>query len=183
MGETTSIEPEQLKKVPLFQNLSEAECKQLADISSVIAFEPGEVVLRQGKSSQNLWVVLEGTCEVLKQLPDAGRGNHHEVKLAAIEPLQTFGEMSFFHSAPHSANVKAATSVKLMRLRREDYDTLLASSSWAAYKLSLNTVSTLAQRLRRMDDWVAELLTANPETSEPEWRQFRAKLFGQWNNL
>ena len=68
------------------------------------------------------------------------------------------------------------------------------------YDLAYNVVESVASRLRRMDDWVAELNaqlhpdangtvdgnTAGGHMAEgkdklPEWRQFRNKLFVGWN--
>ncbi|MEK6235205.1 MAG: cyclic nucleotide-binding domain-containing protein [Planctomycetales bacterium] len=184
MSKSSELSAEVLEGVPIFYHLSEADRRQLAGVASAVIYEEGEVILRQGKISQNLWIVLEGKCEVIKELT-ADTGDKEEIILAELEPFQSFGEMSFFHSAAHVANVRAATRLKLMRLEREAFDGLLANGSEAAYKLTLNTVTTLAERLRHMDDWVAELLSEAPEgeTDAPEWRRFRDKLFEQWSNL
>ena len=43
---------------------------------------------------------------------------------------------------------------------------------------------SLADRLRRMDEWVAELAAHNPPGERvPEWSAFRDKLFNDWNRL
>jgi CRP-like cAMP-binding protein len=145
-------------------------------------FPTGAEVLRQGAACQNLWVMLDGECEVVKQLPD-GPGTH-EVVLATLKPLENFGEMSFFQAAPHSAAVRARGPVKLLRLKRKDYDKLLEHGNGAAYKLAYNTVHSLAERLRRMDDWVATLLaeSAKGKKKPPgEWSHFRDQLLKAWN--
>ena len=56
----------------------------------------------------------------------------------------------------------------------------------AAYKLAYNIVESVANRLRRMDEWIAELSSdddkhADGEEKQPEWRKFRDKLFNGWN--
>ena len=129
---------------------------------------------------RNLRIVLEGECEVVKQLNHAAA--QHEVVLATLRPHDNFGEMSFFQPAPHSAAVHASGPVKLWRLTRESYDQLIAHGNGAAYKLAYNTVQNLADRLRRMDDWVATLVSENSKKKPPgEWLHFREQLLKEWN--
>ena len=169
--------PECLEQIPLFGALSKSECTQLMEISTSRTFQPGENVLEQGRQSQELWVLLEGKCEVFKS-PEGGRPGF---TLATLEPFSSFGEMSFFHSAPHSASVRAATRVKLLCIRRERFDELTSREPAVAYKLAVNTVGSLAERMRRMDQWVGELLSKGIADQRPsEWSQLRDKLFESW---
>jgi hypothetical protein len=104
--------------------------------------------------------------------------------------------MSFFHKAPHSANVVAETALKLVCIQRCDYEDLIRDGAWGAYKLAFNAVEILAERLRRMDDWVADLTRAQPPAlaaagsngnvnvnngNGSEWSHFRDRLFENWN--
>ena len=185
------ISAEMLRKIPIFGRMNDTERRQLAEIGETVSYAPGDVILRQGGSSQNLWVVLVGNCEVVKD-PDANQTRAKEVRLAMLEPYSNFGEMSFFHPAPHSASVRAQSAVKLLRIERADYEELVEEGASAAYKLSCNAIDSLAERLRRMDEWVAELLLAAAPGAEaasdgvvservPEWSRFRDKLFTGWN--
>ena len=173
------VSVEILRELPLFVNLNETECRQLAEIISTMTVVPAEVILRQGERSQDLWIILEGTCEVIREV-EQGAGD--AVVLATIGPRNHFGEMSFFHPAPHSAHVRAKTAGKLLRIRHSDYQDLIDDGVWAAYKLAYNVVDSLAERLRRMDEWVTELLSKEiPDSIQPEWNNFREKLFTRWN--
>jgi CRP/FNR family cyclic AMP-dependent transcriptional regulator len=170
-----------LEKIPAFRNFNESERRQLVEIAQEKSFAPGEHVIEQGKSSQYLWILLEGRCDVIKDSVRDGA-----VPLAELEPYNFFGEMSFFSPAPHSANVVAKTPVKLLSIARADYDDLIREGVIAAYKLAYNIVESVATRLRRMDEWIAELSTDHEkrETGKekpPEWREFRDKLFNGWN--
>jgi CRP/FNR family cyclic AMP-dependent transcriptional regulator len=170
-----------LRSIPLFHNLNETECRQVAEVIQMHSFSAGEVVIRQGESSRNLWVMIEGECEVAKRvsLDDAAS---ESVVLAMLEPYNYFGEMSFFHPAPHSADVRAKTNVKLLKISHVDYQDLIAEGVWAAYKLAYNVVQGLAERMRRMDDWVTDLiLRHDKDGTQPEWSEFREKLFTGWN--
>ena len=81
----------------------------------------------------------------------------------------------------HSASVRALSEVEVVRLPREKYDLLLRGGSLAAYKLAFNTMGVLVERLRRMDDWIADRMERNnaPEHHE-EWMDFQSKLYTGW---
>ena len=74
--------------------------------------------------SQNLWILLEGTCEVFRQ-ENGGEPGSLPLVLATLEPYAAFGEMSFFQTAPHSASVRGETRVKLLCLTKSQSDELL----------------------------------------------------------
>ncbi|MGE0608704.1 MAG: cyclic nucleotide-binding domain-containing protein, partial [Pirellulales bacterium] len=122
------------KQVPIFKNMNDTERRQLLAIAKVQEFSQGEVILRQGKSSQNMWVLIEGECEVIKE-PETSHTGEQPVRLALLEPHNNFGEMSFFHPAPHSATVRALTNVRVLRIEREDFEELVQEGCSAAYRL------------------------------------------------
>jgi len=181
---SSTVGVELLRNVPIFRGMNETEYRQLAEVLKAHTFNPGDFVLRQGESSRNLWVLLEGECEVTRHV-ELSDSSGESVLLSVLAPHQHFGEMSFFEPAPHSADVRARTAVKLLRIAHGDYDDMIREGIWVAYKLAYNVVTSLAERLRRMDQWVVELLTDQPATVSqvPEWNAFREKLFNRWSNL
>lgn len=173
------VDVDVLQSLPIFEGLTPGECLQIAEIAEPASYRAGEAIIEQGTSSQVLWIVLDGTCEVLMRFD--GQGNHHPAVLAELGPLSNFGEMSFFHRAPHSASVRAKTDAKLLRIERGKFDALIPREGSAACKVALNTIETLAERLRRMGQWVAELSAEKkPHRKEPEWNQLREKVFDGW---
>lgn len=172
---------EALRRCSLFVGLDDAECRQIAGILREFQAEPGELILRQGETEQELWLLTSGACDVIRQA-DARRPDDEPVVLATLEPGETLGEMSFFQPAPHSASVRAKTAVTLLRISRRDFDDRVNHGCRASYKLAVNMVGTLAQRLRQMDQWVGELLQEeDAPPKQAEWSGFRDKLFKEWN--
>ncbi|MCX7402708.1 MAG: cyclic nucleotide-binding domain-containing protein [Planctomycetia bacterium] len=172
-----------LKTIPLFQGFNDTDYSQITDVSNVVTFETGKLVLEQGAVSRDLWVLLEGTCEVSRRI-DPHKPDSKRVVLAMLEPPGHFGDMSFFSPSPHSADVTTVTAVKLLRITHPDYKELIAEGVQVAYKLAYNVTESLVRRLRRMDDWVAELAASSgshEEAHHPEWQSFREKLFDRWN--
>jgi len=178
---TLPIPDKLCQDVPIFAGLNAGECRQLADIATVQSFVPGEILVEQGGMSRTFWILLEGTCEVIRKL-DESTSLDEAVILAVLAPNTHFGEMSFFRPAPHSASVRAKTAGRAMRIARIDYDDLIRDGVWGAYKLAYNVTQTLADRLRRMDEWIGELMAHRPPAEcDGEWTKFREKLFTEWN--
>jgi CRP-like cAMP-binding protein len=167
-------------KVPILANLSEDDCRYLQMVAETLDYQPGQIVIRQGEESRNLWIVLNGKCEVIRE-PDAANNGERPVVLAQLEPHQHFGEMSFFNPAPHSVSVRAKTALRLLRFSRAHYDRLVEEDRPAAYKIAFNAIAGLAQRLRHLTDRVAELENISPSEAHSEWSTFRGKLFDGWN--
>lgn len=172
-----TLPDKEIGRLAIFQGMDENELRQALDSADEMQFEPGEVILREGKRSQNIWIALEGDCEVVKCLDDGD-----ETVLATLKSPSIFGEMSFFYPAPHSATVRALGEMRVLRIRREAYDRLAARNGGAALKIVFNLAHVLSDRLRRMDNWVARLVHEHEDDGKRnEWRDFRSKLYGDWN--
>ena len=183
MNAAAMPDPDALRAIPLFQEFNATDFSQVLDVAERVAFEPGRLILEQGATSRDLWVLLGGTCEVSRRV-DPARSDSRRVVLAVLEPPGHFGDMSFFSPSPHSADVRALTAVDLLRITHADYRELIAEGVKAAYKLAYNVTESLVRRLRRMDDWVAELAAStsgHADAHRPEWQRFREKLFDRWN--
>jgi CRP/FNR family transcriptional regulator, cyclic AMP receptor protein len=165
-----------LSRCSLLQDMTPSEIEEVLELCEPRTYPAGTTILKEGKSVQYLWIVLRGTCRVVKSMKTGG-----EQELARLEAGAVFGEMSFFNPAPHSASVITVTEVEVMRLPRDRFDRLELTGSRAAYKITRNTARTLAERLRRMDQWTGELVE-KPEAAghREEWREFRSKLYSDW---
>ncbi len=166
----------ELARCPIFLEMTPDECQEVLDLAEVTTFPAGETILHEGHSIQMLWIILRGRCEVVKSME-----NGQEQQLAVLERGGLFGEMSFFHPAPHSASVRALSEIQVMTLSREKYEQLEQSGLRAAYKIAASTARVLADRLRRMDEWAFDFVQ-RPDVGNhrEEWREFRAKLYTDW---
>jgi CRP/FNR family transcriptional regulator, cyclic AMP receptor protein len=163
-------------KCPLFRGMTTPERQELMGLLDPCEYAPGDVILAEGDSVQRMWILLAGQCRVTKK-----SASGVEQELSLLEPFGTFGEMSFFQPAPHSASVKALTAVETACLSRARYDMLLRVGSFAAYKLAFNTMNVLIERLRKMDSWVAGLMERNDASKHrEEWTDFQSKLYTGW---
>jgi len=112
---TTLLQTKALHRVPpsnlqaIFQRMQRVDC--LA----------GERIIRQGDDGDFFYVIVKGTCTVLRETPL----NKEGIKLANLSMGDTFGEEALISEAKRNAHVVAATDVTLMRLGNEDFRKLL----------------------------------------------------------
>jgi len=166
-----------IRQCTLFRGVSPAQREEIVGLMDRQSYQPGEILIKEGESVQAISVILKGRCQVVK----AKQGTAGEHELSILEACGVFGEMSFFHPAPHSATVRALTEVDVAFLSRDKFDMLLRVGSVAAYKLAYNTVAVLADRLRKMDKWTCQLIeSTNGAAHRQEWHDFQAKLYTGW---
>lgn len=160
----------------LLQGLTPTERQHVLELTDREVYPQGHEILYEGKSVQVLSIIVRGRCEVIKTTR-----NGATQQLAVLEPGAVFGEMSFFHPAPHSATVRAQSDVEILRLTRDDFEALERKCPSAAGKIAINIVCVLAERLRKMDDWICDLIE-RPDAKKhlEEWQDFRKKLYSDW---
>ncbi len=162
----------EIKSCRILEDLSLEEIDRMGDHVRIEDFVDGAEILTEGNLYQGLWLILDGTCSVVK------RCESQENVLATLEPGSIFGEMSFFETVPHSATVRAETAVKTLCLTREEFESLRTSCGSITEKIAINLVKSISDRLRRMDGWTCELIETDDNTQRhQEWHDFRARLY------
>jgi CRP/FNR family cyclic AMP-dependent transcriptional regulator len=105
-------------------------------------FAPGAVLLLEGETSGRLYILAEGSVEVL-------RGN---TQVALVEEAgSVFGEMSVLLGRPHTATVRAASPVGAFVV--EDAASFLKSNPEIAFSLG----RILAERLNAATGYLADI--------------------------
>jgi len=167
----------ELTALQIFSGLDDEDARRICDDLQTSHFKTGQAILNEGESVQVLWIILEGKCVVSR----ACSVNDERI-LALLNSGDVFGEMSFVRTAPHSASIKAVTDVTACCYRREDFLQLLKDRPEAAWRVTSNIAAVLAERLRRMDTWVCELVEG-PKGSDhrDEWQNFRSAVYTNWN--
>jgi CRP-like cAMP-binding protein len=142
-----------LANVELLKNFTEAEAGELMAVCDEVVGQTGDVILEVGQTSRALYIVVDGSIEIDFEVPKLG-----ERVVVQLAPGSVFGEISFFHGAPHSATARCLAPTTLIKLDRSQYDALLAQSHVAALKVGANAATILATRLQSTDQWIVEML-------------------------
>ena len=135
---------EVLGRVPLFEGLSQAQLKKLAEVCEAERVPRGKYVFREGEPGASMYVIVEGKVRISRQLPGMG-----EEALAILEPGAAFGEMAVVEEGLRSADAIAHEGeAVLMRIGRDPLDQLLFTDKELAYSVLWALERTLSRRLR-----------------------------------
>lgn len=167
---------DKLSSLHIFGGLTKEEATAVWHSVEHRRFAAGSQILEEGAGIQALWIILEGECVVSREC-----GNGENQELARLKAGDVFGEMSFIRSAPHSANILAETDVVTCAWKREDFLKLSEESPHAGYQIASNIAAVLAERIRRMDTWICDLMM-QPDTQShrDEWENFRSAVYTNW---
>ncbi len=142
-----------LDGIPLFERLSPDERDELAELMEPASFGPGAFIYEEGGPEETLYVVTSGAVEVHKKvLP--GRLHH----LATMEAPTVIGEMGLLTEPRATASVTAKTPVEAHGISRDQLLEMLDEDSLAACKLVYEIGRTLAARMARTDESVANII-------------------------
>ncbi len=109
-----------LKTSPVFSESSEEELDVVAPLFRQESYLAGEYILRQGGSSQAIYLLRSGRLAV-KIMREHGR----EV-VARLDPPAVVGELSFLTGKPCVADVEVEVDAEIIRLPKEEVDKLPA---------------------------------------------------------
>jgi CRP/FNR family transcriptional regulator, cyclic AMP receptor protein len=145
---TTLSHADLLARVPLFASLTQAQLTLLAASTSKQRFKRGEVLLKQGETSQALYVMVVGRASVI-----ARDSKGKEIILASVKQGDYLGEMSVLDGMPHSADVVADIETDVLILGQSELLACLKDSPAA----SISMMRELVGRLRRADEKIESL--------------------------
>ncbi|HUT53809.1 MAG TPA: cyclic nucleotide-binding domain-containing protein [bacterium] len=145
---------ELLKKVRIFQGLSDDELKKFGPIVGEEQFPPQAVIIEEGMEGRALFIIRRGTVTVTKI---DGEVETELVKLVAGEE---FGEMSLVEDTVTSARVTAYNDVECLIINREPFMQLLNNDLSLSNKVFRNFTKVLSERLRNTS---SELVTWKPD--------------------
>ena len=131
-----SAKVELLRNVPLFSDLSAKELMSLSRLMDEIDLKPGTVIIREGNTGGEFFIVLEGTIEVKRK----GR------RLARLGPGDYLGEIALIDHGPRTATAMVETEARLLVLASREFHSMLASDPRIENKI----LRTLAARVRDM---------------------------------
>jgi CRP/FNR family transcriptional regulator, cyclic AMP receptor protein len=131
-----SAKVELLRNVPLFSGLSTKELMSLSRLMDEVDLKPGTVIIREGNTGGEFFIVIEGTVEVKR----GGR------RLARLGPGDYLGEIALIDHGPRTATAIVETPTRVLVLASREFHSMLASDPRIENKI----LRTLAARVRDM---------------------------------
>jgi CRP/FNR family transcriptional regulator, cyclic AMP receptor protein len=132
-----------LETVPLFRGAPARALDVAASVVRRRSFDGDTLLFQEGDAGDAVYLLAEGLVKLSKV--DLGG---HEKTLALLRPPEFFGEMALIGVERRSAAAMTVSPTSCYLLFKDDFQRLLT----AYPAISLNLTSTLAARLRGMDD-------------------------------
>jgi CRP-like cAMP-binding protein len=126
-----------LDRIPLFAECSPREMRDIADRAQLVAFDGGQVIVREGEAGETFYLIVSGSATVSR------RG--HEI--ARLQQGDFFGEESLLEWTPRSASVQATGSAVCLALPRADFRAILVRNP----RLALRILEEEARRVESRD--------------------------------
>lgn len=126
-----------LAGVSLFEGCSKKELEKVASAGDEILMTAGSVIVDQGQTGREAFVVLSGKVEVK-------RSNR---KIADLGPGAVVGELSLLDHGPRTATVTCVTDCELLVIDQRNFTAVLQEVPTMAVKL----LATIAGRIRDLD--------------------------------
>ena len=128
---------ETLRSVALFNGCSTKELEKVAKASDEIRMTAGTLIVDQGQTGREAFVVLEGEVEVK-------RNNR---KVATLGPGAVVGELSLLDHGPRTATAVCVTDCTLLVIDQRRFLSVIDSVPAISHKL----LAALAARIRELD--------------------------------
>jgi CRP/FNR family transcriptional regulator, cyclic AMP receptor protein len=121
------MDPNRLKAIPLFSQLSDQEANRLAAFATETSLADGQILMKQGDYSTELIAIEEGSADVLRD----GQ------KIASLGQGDLIGEMGLLSREPRNADVIATSPMRVIKL-----------THWEIRRMSQDTIERIEQIIR-----------------------------------
>lgn len=135
---------EQLRRAPLFRNLSVAELDSMAATLGERHLSAGELLFHQGDVSQDCFVILFGSLEVITYIAGS------ELQLEVRREGQIIGEMALLDRSPRSATVRAVEATYVVIMNEHHFKLLLGSDPALALAMLRDGTTRIRNTNQRM---------------------------------
>ena len=134
---------QQLQKSRLFEGLLPEEIEMITELILQKNFAEGEVVFEQGDVGDSLYMLIEGSVDVIQKDND---GKEHI--LAILQAPTFFGEMSLIDKEYRSATIRAKTSAAMLCLTNENLHSFARVYKNGFTLVVINIARVLSSKLR-----------------------------------
>ncbi len=133
-----------MKNQPLMEGLSDEDLTEIAPYLEILSFDPGAIVFQEDEYSNDLYLILEGEVNLLKN----DEKKHQQLSIGKLTSGDVFGEMSFLDDSPRSCSIKTNSNLILVKISRKALETSPASIQEVYGKILRNITKVVIERLR-----------------------------------
>jgi PAS domain S-box-containing protein len=159
-----------LKKVVIFNSLSDDSLARLAEVFEEQKYPAGSYIFKEGFAGESFMLVKTGTVEIIKH----GSSADTDIHLADRGPGEILGEMALIEDSPRFADARAREDVSVLALSKDQFKRLLAENPVVAIEI----MGSLSAKLRQADlQMISDLERKNAELESANDNLTKAKNF------
>ena len=164
-----------LAEIPLFRSLPPEEIIQLSQRYKTWNAPAGTVVLQEGQSGDEFYVILSGLVEIVRAL-----GSAEESHLGIRQPGEFIGEMALLNQGtPRTATARVVEDARLLTITYTDFNDLLKTHPELSYEMAIvlgerhtdalnRSIRNLRDRNKRLQQAYDELRAVQAQIIEKE---------------
>ena len=139
-----TLNPQALRKFPLFASFSTEQLKGIASSASKIALKTNAVVFRQGELSATMYLILKGNVKIERE-----NGDGETINAGQLSAHQIFGELAMLSREPRHTTVTVTKDAEFLVVDREMMLNIIRTSEPEEI---LEIFSVLSDQVRAAND-------------------------------
>jgi ribosome-associated toxin RatA of RatAB toxin-antitoxin module/CRP-like cAMP-binding protein len=141
-----------LRASKLAAELTDDECRMLAEAMELRPLKTGEVLVQEGQADEHFYLIVKGVLGVVK-----GVGTADQVTLNTLSAGDFAGELSWLDGAKRYASLTALADTEVLGLERTRLEALLARDPWLVYRVMRAIIRAVHQIQYRLSMQQSEL--------------------------
>ena len=121
--------------IPLFRDMEDADIINLISVFKFSTYEPGEIIIKRGEISTNIFFIISGSCSVIVNKATVG----------TLKKYQIFGEFAFLLQQPRSATIKTTEETIIIKFKFDEK--LFHKYPFSFYMLYKNITEELIKKI------------------------------------
>ncbi len=138
-----------LRTHSIFGGIPDSELEKIRDLLTVKHFPAGSDIIREGEPGGDLYLIWQGSVEVLKKDPEAP--DAAPVRIALRNVGDSFGEMELIDIQRSEATVRAREDTITLVLTNRNLYRLEKANLKTFTMIIMNLARDISRRLRAMD--------------------------------
>jgi CRP-like cAMP-binding protein len=131
-----------LARIPIFSHMQERDLQRMADQAKELHFQKGDLIIREGEKDHQLFVILSGEAEVVKDF-----GRKTEKRIRSLGPHTYFGEMALIDDLVRSATIIAKKDTHVLSIDRLDLHAEIRKYP----EIAIELLQMLSRRIRAIE--------------------------------
>lgn len=157
----------QMRETEIFKGIEPRQIEEMLGIALRVKFSAGEIIMHEGETGDTMYIILDGTVEVVKRLilaevEDEDMGPEKDKVFTRLDATQhaVFGEIALLENQKRTATIRALTNCEFFAIRKDDFLNLAQKDCMLGYQVVMNLARIVSARLRKADEDTIKLTTA-----------------------